>query len=190
MKFARLFASALLLSVALPSLGQAPPPVRVGELDDRPVVDASGARIAEVYDVVVDTEQGRAAYVVFSVGLKVVPVEMPSPELVFAKDRIELAFGRARLQGMPALDMTALGPRYKRGRDLAGTPLKDPNGAVLGEVKDLMLDRCVRCGAKIHAEQIERPVRQNWLRESVWRQLQRHVDTIHVWAPVKTGTEV
>jgi hypothetical protein len=73
-------ASVLLLSMALPAFGQAPSaPVRLGEFDDRPVVDASGAKIADVYDVVVDTEEARAAYVVFSVGMKVVPVAMPSP---------------------------------------------------------------------------------------------------------------
>ena len=133
-------ASTLLLSMALPAFAQAPAPVRLGELDDRPVVDARGAKIADVYDVVVDTEEARAAYIVFSVGLKVVPVTLPSPEIAFTKDKVELAFPRARLEGMPALDMSALGPRYKRGRDLLGGQLKDPNGVLLGEVKDLMID--------------------------------------------------
>lgn len=133
-------ASALLLSMALPALGQAPAPVRLGELDDRPVVDASGAKIADVYDIVVDTEEARAAYIVLSVGMKVVPVALPSTEVAFTKDRVELALPRARLEGMPALDMSSLGPRYKRGRDLVGTALKDPAGAILGEVKDLMVD--------------------------------------------------
>jgi sporulation protein YlmC with PRC-barrel domain len=141
MKLSRLAAAAtLLMAAALPVLGQAPAPVRLGELDDRPVVDANGARIAEVYDVVVDMEEARAAYLVFSVGLKVVPVAMPSPEMAFAKERIELATSRSRLEGMPALDMAALGPRYKRGRDVVGTQLKDPKGQLLGDVKDLMID--------------------------------------------------
>jgi sporulation protein YlmC with PRC-barrel domain len=133
-------ASTLLLSLALPALAQDPAPVRLGELGDRAVVDRSGAKIADIYDVVVDTEEARAAYIVFSVGLKVVPVAMPSPDVAFAKDKVELAFNRARLEGMPALDMAALGARYKRGRDLTGTPFKDSNGAPLGEVKDLMID--------------------------------------------------
>ena len=142
MKLSRLFASfVFVFSTALPALGQAPsPPVRLGELDDRPVVDASGAKIADVYDIIIDTEEARAAYIVFSVGMKVIPLAMPSTEMVFTKDRIELAFPRGRLEGMPALDMASLGPRYKRGRDLAGTPLKDPNGVLLGEVKDFMID--------------------------------------------------
>lgn len=141
MKLSSLFASfVLVFSTALPALGQAPQPVRLGELDDRPVVDVSGAKVADVYDVVVDTEEGRAAYLVFSVGMRVIPLPMPSPEMVFTKDRIELAFPRGRLEGMPALDMASLGPRYKRGRDLAGTQLKDPNGVLLGEVKDFMID--------------------------------------------------
>jgi sporulation protein YlmC with PRC-barrel domain len=135
-----LAASALLTSLALPAFAQAPAPVRLGELDDRPVVDASGAKIADVYDVVVDTEEARAAYIVFSVGMKVIPVTMPSPEVAFTKDKVELAFPRGRLEGMPALDMAALGPRYKRGRDLMGGQLKDPNGVLLGEVKDFMID--------------------------------------------------
>jgi sporulation protein YlmC with PRC-barrel domain len=132
----------LLFSTAWPALGQAPaaPPVRLGEFDDRPVVDANGTKIADVYDVVVETEEARVAYIVFSVGLKVVPVAIPSPDMMFTKDKVELAFNRARLEGMPALDMSALGPRYKRGRDLIGTQLKDPVGAILGEVKDLMID--------------------------------------------------
>ena len=143
MKLSSLFAaSTLFLSLALPALAQAPAaaPVRLGEFDDRPVVDARGAKIADVYDVVVDTEEARAAYVVLSVGMKVVPVTMPSPEMAFSKDKVELSFNRARLEGMPALDMAALGPRYKRGRDLTGKPFKDTNGALLGEVKDLMID--------------------------------------------------
>ncbi len=142
MKLSSLFASfVLVFSAALPALGQAPSqPVRLGELDDRPVVDASGAKVADVYDIVVDTEEGRAAYIVFSVGMKVIPVPMPSTDMVFTRDRIELAFPRGRLEGMPALDMASLGPRYKRGRDLAGTVLKDPKGATLGEVKDFMVD--------------------------------------------------
>lgn len=141
MKLSRLVAaSALFLSIALPALGQAPAPVRLGELDDRPVVGAGGAKIADVYDIVVDTEEARAAYIVLSVGMRVIPVTMPSAEMIFAKDKIELALPRARLEAMPALDMSALGPRYKRGRDLLGTQLKDPAGAILGEVKDLMVD--------------------------------------------------
>ena len=74
-------ASAVLFSMALPALGQAPAPVRLGELDDRPVVGTGGAKIADVYDVVVDTEEGRAAYIVFSVGMKVVPVTLPDLDL-------------------------------------------------------------------------------------------------------------
>ena len=141
MKLSSLFAaSAILLSAALPTFGQAPAPVRLGELGDRPVVDAGGAKIADVYDVVVDIEEARVAYIVFSVGLKVIPVAMPSPEMAFARDKVELAFARSRLESMPTLDMSSLGPRYKRGRDLLGTPFKDPNGVLLGEVKDLMID--------------------------------------------------
>jgi sporulation protein YlmC with PRC-barrel domain len=41
---------------------------------------------------------------------------------------------------MPALDMAALGPRYKLGRDFQGNQLKDPKGELLGEIKDLMFD--------------------------------------------------
>lgn len=142
MKLTQLFAAtALLASLALPALGQAPAqPVRVGEFDDRPVVDSTGKQVAEVYDVVVDTEEARVAYIVFSVGMKVVPLPMPSTDMVFTDKRIELSMPRGRLESMPALDMAALGPRYKRGRDFNGNPLKDPNGQLLGQVKDLMFD--------------------------------------------------
>ena len=134
-------ASTFLLSLALPALGQAPAqPVRVGEFDDRPVVDASGSKVADVYDVVVDTEEARVAYIVLSVGMKVIPLPIPSTDMVFTDQRIELSIPRARLESMPALDMAALGPRYKRGRDFQGNPLKDPNGQLLGEVKDLMFE--------------------------------------------------
>ena len=126
------------LAATLPAMGQQP--VRLGEFDDRPVVDASGAKIADVYDVVIDTEEARAAYVVFSVGMRVVPVQLPSPEMTFAADKVVLAYPRGRLEGMPALDMAALGARYKRGRDLLGTPFKDPTGILLGDVKDLMIE--------------------------------------------------
>jgi sporulation protein YlmC with PRC-barrel domain len=142
MKLTHLVAATLFLAgLALPALGQAPAqPVRLGEFDDRPVVDASGNKIAEVYDVVIDTEEARVAYIVLSVGMKVVPLPMPSTEMVFTDKRIELSMPRGRLESMPALDMAALGPRYKRGRDFQGNPLKDPNGVLLGEVKDLMFD--------------------------------------------------
>ena len=142
MKLSSLFAaSAIVLAAALPALGQAPSqPVRVGEFDDRPVVDASGNKIADVYDVVVDTDEARVAYIVFSVGLKVVPIEMPSTNMVLAPNRVELALSRSRLESMPALDMGALGSRYKRGRDFQGNQLKDPKGQLLGEIKDLMFD--------------------------------------------------
>jgi sporulation protein YlmC with PRC-barrel domain len=142
MKLSQLVAATVFLaSLALPAFGQAPAqPVRVGEFDDRPVVDASGRQVAEVYDVVVDTEETRVAYIVFSVGMKVVPLPMPSTDMVFTDKRIELSMPRGRLESLPALDMAALGPRYKRGRDFQGNPLKDPNGQLLGEVKDLMFD--------------------------------------------------
>jgi sporulation protein YlmC with PRC-barrel domain len=142
MKLTNLVAASLFLaSLALPALGQAPTqPVRVGEFDDRPVVDSSGSKVADVYDVVVDTEEARVAYIVFSVGMKVVPLPMPSTDMVFTDKRIELSMPRGRLESMPALDMAALGPRYKRGRNFQGNPLKDPNGVLLAEVKDLMFD--------------------------------------------------
>lgn len=140
MKLARLIAATVLsLGAALPAFSQGQV-VRLGEYDDRPVQDSGGAKIADIYDVVVDTEEGRAAYFVFSVGLKVVPIAVPSPEMTLAPDRVVLAMERGRLQALPALDMAALGPRYKRGRDIIGTTLKDAKGDTLGEVKDLMID--------------------------------------------------
>ena len=52
MTLSSLFAlSAILLSAALPTFGQAPAPVRLGELGDRPVVDAGGAKIYKTYRV-------------------------------------------------------------------------------------------------------------------------------------------
>ena len=129
----------LALACSLQALAQAPV-ARLGELADRPIVNARGAKVADVYDVVIDTEEGRAAYLVVSVGLKVVPIPMPSPELGFTADKVELTMDRARLESSPALDMIALGARYKRGREIVGGKLKDPNGATIAAVKDLMID--------------------------------------------------
>ena len=122
----------------LPAFAQAPT-ARLNELDDRPVIDASGAKIADVYDIVIDTEESRAAYLVISVGMRVVPIPLPSPELSFTADKVVLKMDRRGLESAPALDMAALGPRYKRGRDVLTGKLKDQKGAVIGEVKDLVV---------------------------------------------------
>ena len=140
MKLKRLFPLLLaLLGAALPAFAQAPT-ARLGELGERPVVDARGAKIADIYDVVVDTEEGRAAYLVVSVGMKVIPIAIPSTELGFTADKVELTMDRARLESAPALDMSALGPRYKRGRDIVGGKLKDQKGATIAAVKDLVIN--------------------------------------------------
>jgi sporulation protein YlmC with PRC-barrel domain len=128
----------LALAGSLQALAQAPS-VRLGELGDRAVVDARGAKIADIYDVVIDTEEGRAAYLVVSAGMKVVPIAMPSPELAFTADKVELNTTRAKLESLPALDMSALGPRYKRGRDIVGGKLKDQQGGAIGTVKDIII---------------------------------------------------
>lgn len=129
----------LALCTALQALAQAPS-ARLQELDDRAVVDASGAKIADVYDVVVDTEESRAAYLVVSVGMRVVPIPLPSSELSFTADKVVLNMDRRRLESAPALDMAALGPRFKRGRDLMGGKLFDKAGtATIAEVKDLVI---------------------------------------------------
>jgi len=140
MKPLRLVPALLLaLCTALQALAQAPT-ARLQELDDRAVVDANGAKIAEVYDVVVDTEESRAAYLVVSVGMRVVPIPLPSPELSFTADKVVLNMDRRRLESAPALDMAALGPRFKRGRDLMGGKVFDKAGTVtIAEVKDLVI---------------------------------------------------
>lgn len=133
---------ALLAALAAP-LGAAAQPaatVRLLELSERPVVDAGGAKIADVYDVVVDTNEGRAAYLVVSVGMKVVPVPLPSPNVSIQADKVVLTIGRSQLERTPALDMAALGPSYKRGRDILGADLKDKSGVDIGDVKDLVLN--------------------------------------------------
>lgn len=130
------------LGFSMAAHGQAAPAatVRLLELADRPVMDARGTKVAEVYDVVVDTTEGRAAYLVVSVGLKVVPLPMPSAEVSIGPDRVVVEKSRAELERMPALDMSALGPNYKRGRDILGADLKDQQGADIGDVKDLVLN--------------------------------------------------
>jgi sporulation protein YlmC with PRC-barrel domain len=141
MKLQRLISALLVtLGAALQAYGQAPPTARVLELTDRPVVDAAGAKLAEVYDVVVDTTEGRVAYLVVTVGLRVVPIPMPSPEISIQADRVVLAMSRARLEATPTLDMSALGANYKRGRDILGADLKDQKGIDIGDVKDLVVN--------------------------------------------------
>lgn len=127
---------------AAPAPAQAPaagPTARLTEIADRFVVDASGAKLADLYDVVVDTEEGRAAYLVVSVGMRVVPVPIPSPDVVASGDKVMLQMNRARLESTPSLDMTALGARYKRGRDIPGAELRDQAGKKMAEVKDLVI---------------------------------------------------
>jgi sporulation protein YlmC with PRC-barrel domain len=109
------------------------------QLGDHFVVDASGAKLADLYDVVIDTEEGRVPYLVVSVGMRVVPIAVPSPDVVASGDKVMLKADRARLEATPSLDMTALGSRYKRGRDISGGELRDQAGKKLGEVKDLMV---------------------------------------------------
>ena len=132
---------ALLAALAAPLAATAQQAtVRLLELSDRPVVDAGGAKIADVYDVVVDTNEGRAAYLVVSVGMKVVPIPLPSPEVSIQADKVVLRISRSQLERTPALDMASMGPGYKRGRDILGADLKDKNGADIGDVKDLVLN--------------------------------------------------
>jgi sporulation protein YlmC with PRC-barrel domain len=150
MKHLRIATLLAALAVPLAGLAQAQAPLsapaapqgptaRVTELGDRFVVDASGAKLVDIYDVVIDTEEARAAYLVVSVGMRVVPIALPSPEVAAAGDKVVLRMSRSRLESLPSLDMSALGPRYKRGRDMAGGVLFDQAGAKIAEVKDLVV---------------------------------------------------
>ncbi len=115
------------------------PTSQLTQLGDRFIVDASGAKLADLYDVVIDTEEGRVPYLVVSVGMRVVPIAVPSPDVVASGDKVMARMDRARLESTPSLDMTALGARYKRGRDMLGGELRDQAGKKLGEVKDLVI---------------------------------------------------
>jgi sporulation protein YlmC with PRC-barrel domain len=139
----------LLAALAAPfAAAQAPAPASAPAAPSGPtarltelgfVVDVSGARLADLYDVVIDTEELRATHLVLSVGMRVVPVAVPSPEVAAAADRVALRMDRARLESLPSLDMTALGSRYKRGRDMIGGALFDAAGAKIAEVKDMVV---------------------------------------------------
>jgi len=131
-------ACSLLLALATAAWAD-PPTARLLELSDDPVFDASGGKIADVYDVVVDTEEARASFLVISVGMRLVPIPLPSPELKLEAGRASLAMDRARVQAIPTLDMTELGTRYQRGRDILGGPLKEATGAEIGKVRDLVI---------------------------------------------------
>lgn len=144
MKHAGLIAASLLLSAVLahaqaPAQSQAPvPTARLSDLGA--VYDAAGAKAADLFDVVIDTEESRAAYLVVAVGMRVVPVAIPSADVVAAGDKAVLTLPRARLEAMPALDMAALGPRFRRGRDMPGGELRDQQSMKIGEVKDLVVN--------------------------------------------------
>ena len=138
MKLTRLVPAFLItLAAALPSHGQEPT-ARFLELVERPVVDAGGAKVADMYDVVVDTTEARVAYLVVTVGMRVVPVRIPT-DISLKGDKVVLVLTRARLESLPALDMAALGPNYKRGKDVVGGDLKDEKGADIGDVKDFVI---------------------------------------------------
>jgi len=72
--------------------------------------------------------------------MRVVPVAIPSPEVSAAGDKVVLRVERSRLEGMPSLDMAALGPRYKRGRDMAGGELRDKQGVKIATVRDMVVN--------------------------------------------------
>jgi len=107
---------------------------------DRDVFDASGAKLADIFDVVMDTEELRAAYLVVSVGMRVVPVPIPSPDVAAAGGKVVLKLDRARLEALPSLDMAALGPRYRRGRDMPGGELRDKQNEKIATVRDLVVN--------------------------------------------------
>lgn len=130
---------ALAAALLSPAVLAQPAPLRFLELVERPVVDASGAKVADMYDVVVDTTEARVAYLVVTVGMRVVPVSLPS-EIAIQGDKVVLALPRARLEAKTALDMAALGPNYKRGKDVVGGDLKDEKGTDVGDVKDFMVN--------------------------------------------------
>jgi len=126
------------LGAALNAFADAPT-LRVTQLFGKPVVDASGAPIGEVDDVVVDTSEGRVAFTVISVGVRLVAIPLPSPELSIDAGRVVLAMGRGRLDAMPTFDAAAAAPRLRRAREILAADLKDRQGADIGDVKDLVI---------------------------------------------------
>ena len=144
MKHAGLIAATFALSAVL-AHAQAPaqpagPTARLAEVADRDVFDSSGAKLADIFDVVIDTEEARASYLVVSVGMRVVPIAIPSADVVAAGEKVVLKMDRARLEGIASLDMVALGPRYKRGRDMPGGELRDKQNVKIATVRDMVVN--------------------------------------------------
>jgi sporulation protein YlmC with PRC-barrel domain len=131
----------MLLAALAAALGaQAQSPVQVTQLAGKPVVNANGASVGEFYDVAVDTEEGRVAFVIISVGMRLVPIALPSTELMIDPSRIVLTTDRARLDATPTFDASAAAPRVRPARELFGGDLRDQQGADIGDVKDLVFN--------------------------------------------------
>lgn len=131
----------MLLMVLGAALGaHAQSPMQATQLAGRPVVDASGATVGEFYDVAVDAQAGRVVSAIVSIGMRLVPIALPSPELAIGADRIVLKTSRATLDAIPTFDAAASAPQVVRARDLFGGDLKDKQGADIGDVKDLVFN--------------------------------------------------
>ena len=144
----------------------APHPLRVSKLIGMSARDRSGEAVGEVKDVVIDTNTGRAHYLVLASGgalgigekLHAVPLSRArldgsrslaldlakadlTPSAAFDSSRLPDAnVPRVGLQGDRSGDAGQANARYRRASDVLKAKVRDSHGGTIGKVDDLLLD--------------------------------------------------
>lgn len=145
--FSRIAALAVALGLlATPALAQQP--VQASQLLGKPVAGGDGKDVGALHDLIIDTKEGRIAYAVVIVGMKLVAVPVAAGA---GGDRIAVGSTLQALRGEPGFsettypDFNAGEPdgegkvRYRALRRMLDTDLKSLDGKDVGDVKDLLV---------------------------------------------------
>lgn len=144
----------------------APQPLRVSKLIGMSARDRAGEAVGEVKDIVIDTNTGRAHYLVLASGgalgigekLHAVPLSRVrvdakrtmaldlaktdlTPSTAFDATRLPDAnVPRVGLQGDRSSDAGQANARFRRASDVLKAKVRDSHGGTIGKVDDLLLD--------------------------------------------------
>ena len=131
---------------ATPALAQQP--VQASQLLGKPVAGSDGRDVGALHDLIIDTREGRIAYAVVIVGMKLVAVPLASGA---GKDRLVVNGSLQSLRKEPGFsettypDFNANEPegdakvRFRPLRSMVDADLKDSTGKDVGDVKDFLV---------------------------------------------------
>lgn len=123
-------------------------PVQASQLLGKPVAGTDGRDVGALHDLIIDTKEGRIAYAVVIVGMKLVAVPLAAGA---SKDKLVVDGTQKALRKEPGFsettypDFNAAEPegdakvRYRALRTMVDGDLKDAAGKDVGDVKDFMV---------------------------------------------------